>query len=84
LKSELLIFITPHIIKTTDDLIELSSRPSKKMEVIQSVEQSKELREAVKEVTSFEQKFIDKPDYSESKKPLPEKPKSTTIKPDEQ
>jgi general secretion pathway protein D len=67
LKSELLLFITPHIIKTTDDLTELTARPSEKMDIIRAAEKSGELKKAVTEVTSYEQKFIDKPDISQNK-----------------
>ncbi len=72
LKSELLIFITPHIIKTTDDLIALSSRPNEKMNVIKSVEESGGLKKAIKKVTDFEQNRSEEPEILEKKKPLSE------------
>jgi len=60
LKTELLIFLTPHVIKNTDDLVELAASPGKKMSSIKEAETSTELKDAVHKVVDYKQDEDDK------------------------
>jgi len=50
LKTELLIFITPHIIKNTQDLVRISSSSKTKLSEMKKAQSGEELKKAVKKV----------------------------------
>ncbi len=56
LKTELLIFLTPHIIKSTEDLKEITQDSNQKLKTIQDAKSSKELITAVEDTVGYENK----------------------------
>ncbi len=53
LKTELLIFLTPHIVKNTEDIQRITSSSNEKLETIKEVESVKELKSAVHNVVDY-------------------------------
>jgi len=53
LKTELLIFLTPKILETTNDIRKITSPSKKKMEKISKAQTKKELKEAVRETVGY-------------------------------
>jgi len=56
LRTELILFITPHIIKTTKDLKELTSTPEIKRNAISEAQSGGQLKKAVREVVGYGRK----------------------------
>jgi len=74
MKTELLVFLTPHVIKNTEDLIEISSDSKRKLEAMQGAQTSHGLEKAVQHVVGYTQK--DAKNLDELTSPLvPEKTK---------
>ncbi|MBN3040306.1 MAG: hypothetical protein JW867_04200 [Candidatus Omnitrophica bacterium] len=57
-RTELLIFLTPHILKDNEDLKAITTNPIQMLNIIKKAESTKELKEAVKEVTDYPRKEL--------------------------
>jgi general secretion pathway protein D len=54
-KTELVLFLTPHIVKSIDDLNNMASKSKEKMKTVKEARGKKELKEAVQEVVEFKE-----------------------------
>ena len=56
LKTELLIFLTPHVLKNTQELLQITSTAKAKLAVMQDTMTKEELKNAVNQVVGYETK----------------------------
>jgi general secretion pathway protein D len=67
LKTELIIFLTPHVINNTQDLIDITSKPSGKYKAIKDAQRPKDLKKAVSDVVDYKSKKYYKKKDKEAK-----------------